>query len=343
MDHNKSKYFSRNSTIPIINTLGGEYMEPQSNKTARLEQIKHLLLRHKEGLSISEIAKHIGVNRSTVWHYYYDADLPHTHYEMGQDKRIRLSTDRLNFNISLDLNEALALFLAVRMFTTRMDRHDPSAATAMRKISHAIELIAPEISRSMAFSADRADGDDQLKDPIYIEVLETLTQAWAEEKQVEICYASDRAGEDHKYTFCPYFIEPYAIGQTTYVIGVLANNVKMRTFKIQRIRSAKILSFSYFIPQNFDADEYLEYAWGIWVGDNGPVDVILHFSSRVAKRVKETRWHRKQQIEDLVDGSLIWRSKIAEPREMIPWVMGWGKEVTVIEPKNLQDEINSNK
>ncbi len=315
-------------------------MQSQSNKTARLEQIKHLLLRHTQGLTVSEIAQHIGVNRSTVWHYYYDADLPHTHYEMGSDKRIRLNTDRLNFNISLDLNEALALYLSVRMFTTRMDRHDPSAATAMRKISHAIELIAPEISRFMALSADRADGDDQLQDALYIEVLGTLTKAWATGRQVQIRYASERSGEDHDYTFCPYLIEPYAIGQTTYVIGVLADPSQMRTFKIQRIKSAQLLPFSYSIPRDFDADEYLEYAWGIWTGDNRPVEVVLHFSSRVAKRVKETRWHRKQQIEDQADGSLIWRSRIAEPKEMLPWILGWGNDVQVIEPQSLCDQVD---
>ena len=318
-------------------------MEPQSNKAARLEQIKHLLLRHKEGLTISEIARHIGVNRSTVWHYYYDADLPHTHYEMGSDKRIRLNTDRLNFDISLDLNEALALYLAVRMFTTRMDRHDPSAASAMRKISHAVEPIAPEISRSMAMSADRADGDDQLKDPIYIEVLGKLTKAWASGRQVQINYASERSGEDHGYIFCPYFIEPYAIGQTTYVIGVLADTEQIRTFKIQRIKSAQILPVTYSIPRDFDANVYLENAWGIWVGDNHPVEVVLCFSAKVAKRVKETRWHRKEHIEEQPDGSILWRAQIAEPREMIPWVMGWGKEVTVLAPINLLDEITANK
>jgi len=315
-------------------------MKPQSDKTARLEQIKHLLLRHKEGLTISEIAHHIGVNRSTVWHYYYDADLPPTHYEMGTDKRIRLNADRLNFDISLDLNEALALYLSVRMFTTRMDRHDPSAATAMRKISHAIELMAPEMSRFMALSADRADGDDQLQDALYITVLGTLTKAWATGRQVQIRYASDRSGEDHDYTFCPYFIEPYAIGQTTYVIGVLADTAQMRTFKIQRIRSAQLLSSTYSIPNHFDANAYLEYAWGIWIGENGPVEVVLRFSSRVAKRVKETRWHRKQQIEDQADGSLIWRSRIAEPKEMLPWILGWGKEVKVIEPASLSTQVD---
>jgi predicted DNA-binding transcriptional regulator YafY len=27
---------------------------------------------------------------------------------------------------------------------------------------------------------------------------------------------------------------------------------------------------------------------------------------------------------------------------MMPWVMGWGKEVTVLEPKQLKDEVAAN-
>jgi CRISPR-associated endonuclease/helicase Cas3 len=316
-------------------------MERQSQKAVRLEQIKHLLLRHKDGLTVSEIARQIGVNRSTVWHYYHDADLPHTHYELGPDRRIRLNPDRLNFNINLDLNEALAIHLAVRMLSTRLDRHNPSAATAIRKISHALEVMAPMISRAMAQSADRAVADDQMRDPRYIEVLENLTKAWAKGRQIRLCYDSERSGEDHEYTFCPYFIEPYAIGQTTYVIGKLADSQEMRTFKIQRIRKAELLPEPYTIPDTFDPDEYLQFAWGIWTGSGEPVEVVLRFSPRVAKRVKETRWHRKQQLEDQADGSVIWRAKIAEPREMVPWVLGWGREVEALEPGTLRDQVES--
>lgn len=305
-------------------------MQTQTNKAARLEQIEQLLLRHKDGLTIAEIARKIGVNRSTVWHYYYDADLPHTYYEMGQDDRIRLNPERLHFNIKLNLDEALALHLAARLFSTRMDRHNPSAASAIRKISSALEMVAPAISRAMAQSADRADGDDQLQDPRYIEILKTLTKAWADGRMVRLGYASERSGEVHEYIFCPYFIEPYAIGQTTYVIGQIGKNEGMRTFKIERIRQAELLPETYTIPEDFDADIFLADAWGIWTSAKPPLEVVLRFSSKVALRVKETRWHRSQKIEELEDGSIIWRAWIAEPKEMEPWIRGWGEEVEVL-------------
>lgn len=309
-------------------------MNSQANKAARLEQIEQLLLRHKNGLTISEIARKIGVNRSTVWHYYHDADLPHTHYEIGEDGRVRLNPDRMHFNVRLDLDEALALHLAVRMLSTRMDRHNPSAASAIRKISSAIETMAPDISKAMAQSANRADGDDQLQDPRYIEILKILTRAWANGRQVRLRYANERAGEEREYTFSPYFIEPYAIGQTTYAIGQIGKNEGMRTFKIERIRGADLLAESYTIPPEFDADTYLADAWGIWTSDKEPVEVTLRFSAKVAQRVKETRWHRSQIIEDQPDGSVLWRAWIAEPKEMEPWVRGWGNEVEIIEKES---------
>jgi CRISPR-associated endonuclease/helicase Cas3 len=305
-------------------------MQSQTNKAARLEQIEQLLLRHKDGLTISEIARKIGVNRSTVWHYYYDADLPHSHYELCGDGRIRLNPERLHFNIKLNLDEALALHLAARLFSTRMDRHNPAAASAIRKISSALETMAPPLSRAMSQAADRADGDDQLQDPRYIEILKTLSKAWANGRMARILYASERSGQEHEYIFSPYFIEPYAIGQTTYVIGQIGKEEGMRTFKIERIHQAELLADSYVIPPDFDADDFLKDAWGIWTTGRPPVEVVLRFSPRVAQRVKETRWHRSQKLEDLEDGSVLWRAWIAEPKEMEPWIKGWGDEVVVL-------------
>ena len=260
-------------------------MEPQANKARRLAEIEQLLLRHKDGLTIPEIARKIGVNRSTVWHYYEDGDLPLAHYQKGADGRIRLDPDRLHFNIKLDMDEALALYLAVRLFSTRMDKHNPAAAAAIRKISTALEKVAPPISAAIAKSADQADGDTQLFDPQFIEVLKTIARAWAQGRKMHIVYTKDEG--ESEYVFSPYFLEPYAIGQTVYVIGRVDRNGALRTFKVERIRQADLLAENYTIPEDFDAAAYLADAWGIWTSDGEPVEVKLRFSPRVARRVKK--------------------------------------------------------
>jgi CRISPR-associated endonuclease/helicase Cas3 len=71
--------------------------------------------------------------------------------------------------------------------------------------------------------------------------------------------------------------------------------------------------------------------------------VTLRFSPRVARRVQETRWHRSERTEPQSDGSLVWRAQIAEPKEMLPWIRGWGADVEVLAPpwlrKTLEAEV----
>jgi CRISPR-associated endonuclease/helicase Cas3 len=55
--------------------------------------------------------------------------------------------------------------------------------------------------------------------------------------------------------------------------------------------------------------------------------------------VRETQWHRSEQVEDQPDGSLIWRARVAEPQEMVPWIRGWGGDCEVVEPKELRDRM----
>jgi CRISPR-associated endonuclease/helicase Cas3 len=69
------------------------------------------------------------------------------------------------------------------------------------------------------------------------------------------------------------------------------------------------------------------------------VEVVLKFHPRVARRVKETRWHRNEVVIEEPNGYLIWEAKVAEPQEMLPWIRGWGADVEVIAPVNLRETL----
>jgi predicted DNA-binding transcriptional regulator YafY len=65
---------------------------------------------------------------------------------------------------------------------------------------------------------------------------------------------------------------------------------------------------------------------------------VLKFHPRVAYRVQESRWHRSEQpLEELENGYVIWRAKIAEPKEMLNWIRGWGSDVEVLAPESLRE------
>jgi hypothetical protein len=44
-------------------------------------------------------------------------------------------------------------------------------------------------------------------------------------------------------------------------------------------------------------------------------------------------------VEVVVEGSLIWRARVAEPQEMLPWIRGGGADVEVVEPSDLRERM----
>jgi CRISPR-associated endonuclease/helicase Cas3 len=313
-------------------------MKPSETKADRLLKIEALLLGHPEGLAQAEIARRLGVNRSTI--NRYAPDLPKHIYE-EIDGRWRIDREAYLVNVRFSLHEALAVHLAARLLATRMDRQNPHAAAALRKLGCSLERLAPTIAAHLQGSADVMDDAAQNHDPVYLQALEKLTLAWAEGRKVKVWHRHEPDLKINEYIFSPYFIEPYAIGQTTYAIGLREPPGKLRTFKIERIERVELLREGYTIPQDFDPRALLAGAWGIWYTEGEPVKVALKFSAKVARRVKETRWHRSEVVSELPDGGLRWEAEIAEPREMLPWIRGWGADVEVVGPEGLRETMRA--
>ena len=312
-------------------------MERATNKAERLLQIEALLLAHPDGLTQAEIARRLRVNRSTIHRYLPDLGR-FCVYDTG-DGRLAIDRDHYLTHVRLTLHEAMALHVASRLMATRTDKHNPHAASALRKLGLALERLAPLISQHLAASADVMDDEAQRYDPGYLQVLETLTQAWSQGRMVRLWHKHEPSGRVYEYDFAPYFIEPYAVGQTTHVIGWRKPPEAVRTFKVERIQRIELTTQSYTIPEDFDPRALLADAWGIWYTEAEPVKVVLRFHPRVVHRVQETRWHRQERTEEQPDGSLIWRAQVAEPQEMLSWIRGWGADVKVVEPQELREKL----
>lgn len=312
-------------------------MSKSDTKAQRLLQIEALLLSHPEGLSQSEIAKRLNVNRSTI-HRYLPELTTHTSI-FEEDGRLFIDRKSYLVNLQLNLYEALSLHLATRLLTNRIERHNPHSASMLRKLSKTIEKLSPQISHHLSLSADVADDPSRFDDPHYLSVLETLAVAWAEGRKVKIWHRHQETNKVYDYLFSPYFIEPYAVGYAIHVVGLREPPDSIRTFNLARIERIELTKTFYSIPENFDPSVFLNQAWGIWYTEENAQDVKLRFTSKVANRVLETRWHPSQQTLIEPDGSLIWEAKVAEPKEMIPWIRGWGSDCEVLSPLFLRNRI----
>lgn len=312
-------------------------MNRAENKAQRLLQIEQLLWAHPEGLTQSAVARLIGVDRATISKYVSNNQLPPGVYlDEFDDNKLKLDRAADLTKAAFNLNEVMALHLATRLLATRTDKQNPHAASALRKLAKALQRLDHNVSHHLLRSADVMDERFAYRDPLYLQVLETLTSAWSAGRKVRVEHLHP-SGRIDAYTFAPYFIEPYAVGQTTHVIGWREPPHAIRTFKVERLRSAQMLSDRYEIPADFDPAALLRNAWGIWYSEGEPVEVVLRFHPRVAQRVQETQWQRGQQVTVQPDGWLLWRARVAEPQEMLPWIRGWGADVEVVEPDTLRE------
>ena len=305
------------------------------NKIMRLSQIEALLMDNPEGLTQADLAQCLGVHRSTILRNLADIQAP-VYEDHG---RLFLDREAYLVNLRLTLHEALSIHLAGRFMSTCMDRRNPHVASALRKLGISLEKLAPLISHFVRNSANTFDDDSKRQDPHYLQVLEKITLAWAEKRQVQLWYRGAERKQVKEYTFCPYFVEVSAVGQAVYAIGIIQPQNQTRTFKIERVERIELLKERYTIPADFNPNAMLAQAWGIWFTDEEPLEIKLRFSARVAARVKETRWHPTEQVTEQPDGSLLWSASIAEPREMLPWVRGWGADVEVLEPEELREKM----
>lgn len=312
-----------------------------NKKLERYEQFKALLLAHPEGLTRAEIARRLGVNRSTAGEYVVEFALPYGTLPIIEVTPNRFTIDRDIFEVDISLNqhESLALHLAARLLTTRTDKRNPHAASALRKLGQAIGELSPQVSHHMQLSAEVLDSDERRDDPRFLEILETLTRAWSLGRKVALTHEMED-GRIFEYIFSPYFIEPYALGRTLHVIGLREPINKIRTFKVERIRTIKLLDETYVLPADFNPQEKLKNAWGIWYTGKPPEKVVLKFSRQVASRIQETTWQAGETTTvDERDGSIIWEAQVDEWQEMLPWIRGWGADCEVLAPIALRREL----
>lgn len=300
-------------------------------KAERLEELKRLYI--QRAFSDIEMAERLGVTRETV---FRDRRELSTQYPIEKDDqgRYHIPRTKLISEIKLNLHEALTLYLAGRKTSRQTRFHQPHTVNAVEKL--AATLRQPMTERLLK-SAERLMGQE--KNTEKIKIIETVTQAWVEQRKVKIEYQALGSEGLTRHTINPYIIEPSIWSDSVYVIAQSDFNDSVFAFKMDRILSAFLTGEPYEIPESFNDEQLLKHAWGIWYGDRDPVTVKLRFSPAVTRRVKESIWHPLEKVDDIEDSGCIWSVDIAEWREMLPWVRGWGADCEVLEPKELREAL----
>lgn len=65
------------------------------------------------------------------------------------------------------------------------------------------------------------------------------------------------------------------------------------------------------------------------------MDVVIRFTPRQARWIRERKWHSTARVEGLLDGGCVLRLRVAGLGEVQRWVMQFGAEAEVLAPAAL--------
>jgi predicted DNA-binding transcriptional regulator YafY len=307
------------------------------DRAARYLKIASILHAYPDGIRAEDIADRIDVSKRTVYRdlraMEESAGLP----IWADEGRWGMEQGAFLPPLALTLHEATTLFLAARMLAKANDEHDTELIGAFVKLASILPPVLAEHVQATVDAFSETPRNEQ-----FTRVFRILAEAWAHRRVVEIEYDAgvyEPGRGSRRARVRPWAIEPSALTHALYLIGWDESKDARRTFKVERILSASLT------PTTFEPDEEsgqvardMLRAWDV-IADEQPIEVVMRFSSAVAKRAAETRWHPSQETDEQPDGSLIWRGRVAGLREIRIWILGWGAEAEVLEPAELRESV----
>jgi predicted DNA-binding transcriptional regulator YafY len=167
------------------------------------------------------------------------------------------------------------------------------------------------------------------------DVIAALTRAIQHHFTVTLTHATPQHRNAVEYRLDPYRLQYHQGG--LYLIALDHAKEDVRTFAVERIRSAAVTRSRFTPPPAATLDELQSTAFQLIHGE--PQLVRIRFSPEQAPYVAERIWHESQKLEAQPDGSVILSLKVASLWEVKRWLIGWGADAVALSPQELVDGL----
>jgi len=311
----------------------------------RLNEVR-AMLNSGEGASVYDISDRLGVTVKTARRYITAlerAGEPLYEEWDGKRKVWRLMPTARKDNIRLSTSQMLSLFLSRRVF-------DFLEGTGFKEdlddVFRQLEVTLKRQDAQLVHHLDRKIFDVNEAPRIYkdrVEDVGEILTALVREERLEVTHVSSvpdkrRSGQPRRFVIDPYTLMVYKKG--LYLVGYSHRHQAIRTFAFDGIREVDWLrgqSFEY--PDDYHPTQLIEGAFGLIGGE--PCEVRIRFSPRVARYIQRSRWHPSQKIRKLrgEGGAIELRMNVALTVELTSWILGYGRDAEVVEPKEMRDNL----
>ena len=112
----------------------------------------------------------------------------------------------------------------------------------------------------------------------------------------------------------------------------------VKTFYLSRMKSARVGSRRFTPPKGFRPEEHFGETIGLYVG-RPRFRFRVRFAREIAEWVTEVRWHDKQKLVRLPDGSIELELPAGSLLEARRFVLSFGKHAEVLGPEELLADV----
>jgi predicted DNA-binding transcriptional regulator YafY len=167
------------------------------------------------------------------------------------------------------------------------------------------------------------------------EIISQINDAVVQCRIIEMRYYSLSSKRETTRKVDPYKI--WFFNGTLYLIGWCHVHDEIRMFILDRIKLLHVTNDRFIPPDDFDLDEYMRDAFGVIRSD--VEKVVIKFNPSLERYLKENIWHPSQVFKKDKDGSLLMTMEVGGLREVMSWVLGFGREAEVLEPEHLRRAV----
>jgi predicted DNA-binding transcriptional regulator YafY len=198
-----------------------------------------------------------------------------------------------------------------------------------QSLPETISLDLAEVERTISFRT-RAEALVDLK------IFDAFAKATAARKQLELTYRKPGVQQVEQRVVDPYHLANINGEWFLFAFDHLRKDI--RTFVPARIKTVRPTGAQFVPRKAFSLEARLRNSFGVHSGA-GAFEVVLHFTEQVADYVREKKWHDSQRLIDLRDGGVELTMHLSSLLEVERWVLNWGGNAVVIQPKELADAV----
>ena len=227
----------------------------------------------------------------------------------------------------------------------------------------AAKFISPSKSKSLIYKIGSFLSEyqeEELREQVYInsshksekedlyDIIRTLDIAIKQQKQVKITYAKRKLEKRFlkKSEGKTFIVNPYSLIWSNDYYYLICNNDKysnlmhLRLDRISEIESldstAKHFSKVSKYTKKFDTADYSNRIFNMFTGENGDIELLCDNS--LIDDILE-RFGEETPIKIYDDSHFLFRAEVELSSGLVSWIMQYGNEIKVCEPKALADAV----